>query len=74
MFLCRWIAWIFENFAAYHRWIRTKSARLKVFEMMLDVCGMIYDLECPVAGEHRDLDAAQVRKNERAVQNVITAI
>ena len=42
--------------------------------MMLDVCGMINDLECPVPGEHRDLDAAQVRKNERAVQNGITAI
>ena len=35
---------------------------------------MINDPECPAAGKHRDLDAAQVRKSERAVQNVMTAI
>ena len=65
---------IFENFAAYQRWIRTTSARAKLFERMFDVCGMNNDPECPAAGKHRDLDAAQVRKSERAVQNVMTAI
>ena len=35
---------------------------------------MINDLGCPAAGKHRDLDAAQAKKSERAVQNVMTAI
>ena len=35
---------------------------------------MINDPECPTAGKHRDLDTAQVRKSERAIQNVMTAI
>ena len=41
---------------------------------MLDVCGMINDSECPSAGKYRDLEAAQVRKSERAIQNVMIAI
>ena len=35
---------------------------------------MINDPECPTAGKHTDLDTAQVRKSERAIQNVMTAI
>ena len=35
---------------------------------------MINDPECSTAGKHRDLDAAQVRKRKRALQNVMTAI
>ena len=48
---------IFEKFAAYQRWIDT-SARAKLFERMLNVCGMINDPECPTAGKRRDLNAA----------------
>ena len=65
---------IFENFSAYQRWIRTTSGRAKLFEKMLDVCGMIDDPDCPKDGKHRDLEAAQVRKSEKAVQKVLTAI
>ena len=65
---------IFEIFAAYQSWIRTTSARAKLFERMLDVCGKMNDPDCRTAGKHRDLDAAQVRKSERAVKNVMTAI
>ena len=65
---------IFENFATYKHWIRTTSARAKLFKKMLDVCGMINDPQCPAAGKHRDLDATQVRKSGRAVQNFMTAI
>ena len=35
---------------------------------------MINDPECPATGKYRDLGAVQVRKGERAVQNVMTAI
>ena len=42
------------------------------FEKILDVCGLINDLECPTAGEHRDLDAGQ--KEERTIQEVMTII
>ena len=65
---------IFENFAAYQHWIHTTSARAKLSEMMLDICRIINDPECPTAVKHRDLDTAQVRKSERAIQNVMTAI
>ena len=73
-FLCRWKHEIFDIFAAYQRWICTTSARAKLFERMLDVCGMINDPECPTSGKHRDHEAAQVRKSERAIQNVMAAI
>ena len=73
-FLCRWKHGIFDNFAVYQGWIRTTSARAKLFERMLDVPGMINDPECHTSGKHRDHEAAQVRKSERAIQNVMAAI
>ena len=45
-----------------------------MFEEMLDMCGMIDDPDRPKGGKHRDLEPAQIRKSEAAVQNVITAI
>ena len=35
---------------------------------------MINDPEWPTAGKYRDIHAAQVRKSERAIQKVLTAI
>ena len=65
---------IFKNFSAHQRWIKTTSGRTKLFEKMLDVCGMINDPDCPKDGKHRDLDPAQIKKSEKAVQKVLTAI
>ena len=53
-----------KNFAAYQHWIRSTSARAKLFERMLDVCCMVNDPGCPTARKHRDLNATQVRKSE----------
>ena len=58
---------IFENYASTQRCIHRTSARAMLFERMLDVCGMISDPDCLTTGKHRDLDAAQVRKTERAI-------
>ena len=65
---------IFDNYGAYQRWVRTSSSRTKLFENMLDMCGMINDPTIPKAGKHRDLEPSQVRKSEEAVQKVLTAI
>ena len=35
---------------------------------------MINDPDCPKNGKHRDLEAAQIKKSEKAVQRVLTAI
>ena len=58
---------IFESYASNKHCIHRTSARATLFERMLDVCGMISDLDCLTTGKHRDLDAAQVRKTERAI-------
>lgn len=59
---------------AYQRWCRTTSARAQFFEKMLDMCDMIDDPECPKAGKHRELEAAQIRKSEEAVGRTMDAI
>lgn len=35
---------------------------------------LIDDPECPKAGRHRELEKAEIRKSEKAVQNVLTAV
>ena len=61
-------------FGAYQRWCRTTSARAQLYEKTLEMCDMIDDPECPKAGKHRELEAAQIKKSEEAVQRTITAI
>lgn len=61
-------------FGAYQRWCRTTSIRAKYFELMLEVCGMIDDVDIPKAGKHRELEKAAIAKSEKAVQNTINAI
>ena len=41
---------------------------------MLELCGLIDDPECPKAGKHRELEQAEIRKSEEAVQKVICTI
>lgn len=65
---------IFTNFPAYQRWCRTTSARAQYFEMLLEMCGLIDDPEFPKGGKHRELEPAQIKKSEEAVQCTIAAI
>ncbi|KAF3859040.1 hypothetical protein F7725_021439, partial [Dissostichus mawsoni] len=64
----------FNNCGAYQKWCRTTSARAQLYELTLEMCGMIDDPEMPKAGKHRELEPAQIKKSELAVQSVISAI
>ena len=44
---------IFDNYSAYQRWCRTTSARGKLFEEMLEMCGLINNPDIPKAGKNR---------------------
>ena len=61
-------------FGAYQRWCRTTSTRAQYFEKMLDMCGLIDDLDCPKAGKHRELERAEIKKSEDAVQRTMSAV
>ena len=39
-----------------------------------EMCGLIDDPECPKAGKHHELEAAEIKKSEKAVQRTLTAI
>ena len=61
-------------FGAYQRWCRTSSVRALYFEKTLDMCGLLDDPDSAVAGKHRELEQANIRKSEEAVQKVLSAI
>ena len=61
-------------FGAYQRWCRTTSTRAQYFEKMLDMCGLIDDSDCPKAGKHRELERAEIKKSEDAVQRTMSAV
>lgn len=65
---------LFNNCGAYQKWCRTTSARAQLYELTLEMCGMIDDPDMPKAGKHRELEPAQIKKSEEAVQRVIAAI
>ena len=65
---------LFNMFGAYQRWCRTTSSRAQFFEKTSEMCDMLDDPESPKDGKHRELQAAQIRKSEEAVQRTITAI
>ena len=65
---------IFSMFGAYQRWHRTTSTRAQYFEKMLEMCGLTDDPDCPKAGKHRELEKAEMKKSEAAVQKTIAAI
>ncbi len=60
---------LFNNCGAYQKWCRTTSARVQLYERTLEMCGMIHDPEMPKAGKHRELEPAQIKKSEEAVQS-----
>lgn len=61
---------LFNNCGAYQKWCRTTSARAQLYELTLE----IDDPEMPKAGKHHELEPAQIKKSEEAVQSVIAAI
>lgn len=65
---------LFSMFGAYQRWCRTTSTRAQYFEKMLEMCGLIHDTDCPKDGKHRELERAEIKKSEEAVQRTISAI
>ena len=61
-------------FVAYQRWCRTTSTRAQYFEKMLEMCDLIDDPDWPKAGKHRELERAEIKNSEGAVQRTISAI
>lgn len=41
---------------------------------MLEMCGLIDDPDCTKAGKHHELERAEIRKSEEAIQRTISAI
>ena len=77
-FLCRCFHYvaggfvgIFSKFGAYQRWCRTTSTRAQYFEKMLEMCCLTDDPDCPKLGKHCELERAEIKKSEDAVQHAI---
>ena len=45
-----------------------------MFEKTLEMCGMLNDPDSPKFGKHRELELAEIKKSEEAVQRTMTAI
>ncbi|XP_068235071.1 uncharacterized protein [Palaemon carinicauda] len=67
-------AGLYSQFGAYQRWCRTTSTRAQFHEKTLEMAGLLDDPDCPRAGRHRELEKAEIKKSEKAVQRVITAV
>ena len=65
---------LFSMYDAYQRWCRTTSTRAQYYQKMLDICGLIDDPDTPKAGKHRELEKAEIKKSEEAVQKAMSAI
>ncbi|KAJ8334115.1 hypothetical protein SKAU_G00397540 [Synaphobranchus kaupii] len=66
---------LFSKFGAYQHWYCTKSARAQYFKSMLKMCGLIEDPDCSTkAKKYRELEAAEIKKCEDAVQKTLDAI
>lgn len=65
---------LYSQFGAYQRWCRTTSARAQFYEKTLEMVGIIYDPDSPKGGRHRELEKAEIKKGEEAVQRVIAAV
>lgn len=61
-------------FPAYQRFCRTTSIRAQLYEKMLEMCDMIDDPDCPKTGKHRELEAAEIKRSEQAVNRTMAAI
>ena len=74
LYLSGGFAGLYNQFESYQRWCRTTSARAQFYEKTLEMVGIIDDPDCPRAGIHRELEKAEIRKSETAVQRVFVAV
>ena len=65
---------LFSMYGAYQRWCRTTSTRTQYFEKMLEMVDLNNDPDTPKAGKHRELEKAEIKKSEEAVQRTVSAI
>ena len=67
-------AGLYSQFGAYQKWCRTTSVRAQFYQKTLEMVDLIDDPDTPRAGRHRELEKAEIKKGEAAVQRVITAV
>ncbi|KAI4827600.1 hypothetical protein KUCAC02_030985 [Chaenocephalus aceratus] len=65
---------LYSQFGAYQRWCRTTSTRAQFYEKTLEMVDLIKDPDCQRAGKHRELEKAEVKKGEEAIQRTIETI
>ena len=65
---------MYSQFGAYQKWCRTTSQRAQFYEKNLEMVDLIDDSDLPRAGKHRELEKAEIKKSEDAVQRVLTAV
>ena len=65
---------LYSQFGAYQRFCRTTSARAKYYQKILDLVDLLNDPDSSSSRQHRELEKAEIRKYEKAVQRTITAI
>lgn len=65
---------LYSQFGSHQTWCRTTSARAQFQEKTLEMVDLIDDPDCPKAGRHRDLEKAEIKKSEEAVQRVLAAV
>ena len=65
---------MYSQFGAYQKWCRTTSERAQFYEKTLEMVDLIDDPDLPRAGRHRELEKAEIKKGEDAVQRVLTAV
>ena len=65
---------IFLMFGAYEGWCGTTSTRAQYHKKLLEMCGLVDDLDSPEKRKHRKLEKAEVEKSEKALIRLMTAI
>jgi len=60
-----------RHFGAYQRWCRTTATRAQFHERTLEMVDLQQDPDSPRAGRHRELEKAEIKKSEDAVQRVV---
>ncbi|KAF3854386.1 hypothetical protein F7725_022441 [Dissostichus mawsoni] len=68
-----WLHWTISQFGAYQRCCRTTSTRAQFYQKTLEMVDLIKDPDCPW-GETSELEKAEVKKGEEAIQRTIETI
>ena len=65
---------LYNMFPAYQRFCRTTSMHAQFLEKILELCDLINDPDSSKAGRHSELETAEIKKSEAAVQRAIDSI